>query len=633
VSSYPITATLNDPNSKLSNYTVTNTPGALTVSKAALSVTVNNQSMIYGSTLPSLSGVLTGVVTGDGITASYSTTATSNSPVSSYPITATLNDPNSKLSNYTVTNTPGALTVSKATPVITWTTPAAVTQGATLGAAQLDASANVPGSFLYTPAPGTALNTIGPVQLSTTFTPTDATDYRTTTDTVSLTVNSTPPGVTVDFGAQEQLIRGFGGSTAWLGQLTQAQANTLFSQIGNGLGLSILRVRIDPTGTAANNWVPTDKNWDQEAANGLAAVTANPNAIVFASPWSPPASMKINNSVAEMGFQSPCSPAANYCGGSLDETNFGAAYAQYLENFVTYFNTTNKFSLYAISMQNEPNFIPQGSTANPSYESCYWAAGATAGVADMDTWIKNYASTITSDPYSTKLIMPEADSFQTSQAAAALGDPTAQGLISIIGGHIYGVSPAPYSIPPVDSPKEIWMTEHATCESGCPAPSVADALGSAEEVHYSMTVGQFNAYVWWWIWNDPSDGITYGLINSSTTSPAPTYYGYGIGHFSKFVQPGYHRYAATAQPSANVLVSAYAGMDGTTQHYVIVAINSGTAAVSEPFTIDNATVTTLTPYETSSTTTGGLVPRSAITVSGNAFTYNLPALSITTFVQ
>jgi glucuronoarabinoxylan endo-1,4-beta-xylanase len=55
--------------------------------------------------------------------------------------------------------------------------------------------------------------------------------------------------------------------------------------------------------------------------------------------------------------------------------------------------------------------------------------------------------------------------------------------------------------------------------------------------------------------------------------------------------------------------------------------------VNQPFTIQNGTVTTLTPYETSATTTGGLVPQSAITVSGNAFTYTLPAQSITTFVQ
>jgi sugar lactone lactonase YvrE len=111
---YPITAALSDPNSKLANYTVTNTGGTLTVGKAALTVTVANQSMTYGGTVPALTGTLTGVIPGDGITATYTTTATSAPTAGSYPITATLNDPNTKLANYTVTITAGTLTVGKA---------------------------------------------------------------------------------------------------------------------------------------------------------------------------------------------------------------------------------------------------------------------------------------------------------------------------------------------------------------------------------------------------------------------------------------------------------------------------------------------------------------------------------------
>ena len=47
-----------------------------------------------------------------------------------------------------------AITVVKATPVITWATPAAITYGTALGAAQLNATANAPGTFSYTPASG-----------------------------------------------------------------------------------------------------------------------------------------------------------------------------------------------------------------------------------------------------------------------------------------------------------------------------------------------------------------------------------------------------------------------------------------------------------------------------------------------
>ena len=58
-----------------------------------------------------------GVQNGDNITASYSTTATTNSPVGTYSIVASLNDPNGKLGNYSVTTNNGVLSVTAATLV------------------------------------------------------------------------------------------------------------------------------------------------------------------------------------------------------------------------------------------------------------------------------------------------------------------------------------------------------------------------------------------------------------------------------------------------------------------------------------------------------------------------------------
>jgi Bacterial Ig-like domain (group 3)/MBG domain (YGX type) len=89
---------------------------SILVSKAALSVLVNPASSVYGAAFPTFSGTLTTAIPGDGITASYSTTATPASPAGgSYSIIATLSDPNSKLGNYSVTNTPAALTILSVT--------------------------------------------------------------------------------------------------------------------------------------------------------------------------------------------------------------------------------------------------------------------------------------------------------------------------------------------------------------------------------------------------------------------------------------------------------------------------------------------------------------------------------------
>jgi DNA-binding beta-propeller fold protein YncE len=182
------------------DYTTATTTVQLTVTKVALTVTANDQTMSYGGTIPALTGTLTGVVTGDGITASYATTATSSSAAGTYPITATLNDPNSKLGNYTVTNTAGTLTIGMVTPALTWATPAAIVYGTKLSATQLNASSKVAGSFTYSPAAGTVLSA-GPATLSVTFTPTDTTDYTTATATVKLTVNQAAPANTLTSSA------------------------------------------------------------------------------------------------------------------------------------------------------------------------------------------------------------------------------------------------------------------------------------------------------------------------------------------------------------------------------------------------------------------------------------------------
>jgi hypothetical protein len=81
-----------------------------------------------------------------------------------------------------------SITVNKAVPVITWAQPATIAYGTALGAGQLNATANVAGTFTYSPAAGTVL-AVSPQMLSTTFTPTDAANYTAATSSVSLTVN------------------------------------------------------------------------------------------------------------------------------------------------------------------------------------------------------------------------------------------------------------------------------------------------------------------------------------------------------------------------------------------------------------------------------------------------------------
>src|SRR5262249_33832165 len=82
--------------------------------------------------------------------------------------------------------------VDPATPVITWPTPADIIDGTPLSATQLNATANVPGTFTYTPAAGTVLSPGQNQALGVVFTPTDLTDYNVTGATVFLNVNYGP---------------------------------------------------------------------------------------------------------------------------------------------------------------------------------------------------------------------------------------------------------------------------------------------------------------------------------------------------------------------------------------------------------------------------------------------------------
>jgi uncharacterized protein (TIGR03437 family) len=117
VGTYPIT--VRQGSLQAGNYTLVFVDGTLTIGKAALTVTANDVTRVYGAANPTLTGTMTGVQNNDRITATYATNANVNSPVSVYPITSTLNDPDNKLGNYEVVQTNGSLTITTAALTVT----------------------------------------------------------------------------------------------------------------------------------------------------------------------------------------------------------------------------------------------------------------------------------------------------------------------------------------------------------------------------------------------------------------------------------------------------------------------------------------------------------------------------------
>jgi Big-like domain-containing protein len=124
----------------------------------------------------------------DSVTLDINVTAFTTAP-STGQLTATVSDA-------TFSSNPSAsdTVIYQNLPVITWPVPKAIAYGTPLSGTQLDATANVAGSFVYSPSAGTILS-VGQHTLTATFTPTDTADYSTATATVTLTVF--PGAVTV----------------------------------------------------------------------------------------------------------------------------------------------------------------------------------------------------------------------------------------------------------------------------------------------------------------------------------------------------------------------------------------------------------------------------------------------------
>src|SRR6185436_7093354 len=97
--------------------------------------------------------------------------------------------------HYTSANASVTIRVNKAQPVINWSAPAQITYGTVLSAVQLNATANVAGAFVYSPAAGTMLNGGAEQTLSATFTPSDS-NYNVATASVLITVLKKTPAIT-----------------------------------------------------------------------------------------------------------------------------------------------------------------------------------------------------------------------------------------------------------------------------------------------------------------------------------------------------------------------------------------------------------------------------------------------------
>jgi hypothetical protein len=97
------------------NYTAPETVSTLaSIAKAKITVTPDNKSRAVGQSNPELTGAVEGVLDGDGISFTFSTTADLGSPAGQYAIVPTATDPQGRLANYELVANPGVLEITTA---------------------------------------------------------------------------------------------------------------------------------------------------------------------------------------------------------------------------------------------------------------------------------------------------------------------------------------------------------------------------------------------------------------------------------------------------------------------------------------------------------------------------------------
>ena len=385
-----------------------------------------------------------------------------------------------------------------------------------------------------------------------------------------------------------QTIRGFGAAFIhfWRPDMTDEAIDAAFGNKEGQLGLSILRLGVDPN----------PARWAENLHTARKAHELG--ATIIASPWNAP-------------------PDTEGSEGAIDTVRYDMydAYAAHLDSFATYM-AAEGVPIYAISVQNEPDFGDD------------WTRWSPEG---MLKFMRENASAI-----DTRVMAPESFQFRRDISDPILEDPVAAENLDILAGHIYGGGLGPYPLAESKG-KEVWMTEYllnlGTGNAGNPPwTSYSESEKWEETMEMLSTIqiamaSNMSAYIWWYLeryYSFLGDG-TNGTILGEVLKR-----GYAFSQFSKFIRPGYVRIESDGPVARGYLrVSVTAYKDSA--HTVIVALNDEDAPKEVQFVVEDGVAGTFRQYVTS--VSQDVERGDDVTMSGDRFTATLPAQSITTFVS
>jgi O-glycosyl hydrolase len=388
--------------------------------------------------------------------------------------------------------------------------------------------------------------------------------------------------ITVNLDDKLQFVRGFGGQdVAWgnFPDYRMTDYETMFNP--DKLGYNMLRIQIPPDNIdinatmydlITNQLYGTDRS--RENYYEFVKLVNKYNGYVLASPWSPPMEWKTNNSKNGGGKLRP----ANY----QDYAYYLRAFAQHMKN--------NGAPIYAISIQNEPNYEASG------YDGCEWTG------PEMRDFFKQvgrftqqgrqgsnntlYPSNVPGFgggrelPYVLTVNGESANNVNINNPA--LNDPDAKKYIDLLARHIYGNRDTnlggtgaggandPNVIYHPTDPREVWMTEfnlNSQTTAAYPNDSTWNYLWQfLNTIDVSIRNNHESAYVWW------SMKRFYSMIGDNTAGTVDGEVlprGWGMAHYSKFANETYRTgvtYSGTlangtALSSSNINPGNYTGLN------------------------------------------------------------------------
>jgi glucuronoarabinoxylan endo-1,4-beta-xylanase len=407
--------------------------------------------------------------------------------------------------------------------------------------------------------------------------------------------------ITVNWASPQQTIDGFGAGTAGnVPMLTAAQMDFFYTDAG--IHLKFIRLDIYPDLADCNanegtgNCVSVSSGATLAAAdlaNAQAAVARG--ALVWASEWSPPGSMKSNRDFLTGG-------AMENGAGNVNFTALAAIQV----SFVNLMTGTYGIPIYAISVQNEPD-------VSKSYPSCTWTA------QQIHDYVPYLSMALASAGYSsTKIMVAEQGSWKNTYATTAMNDATVAADIGILAAHGYGGNAALLSYNNITKQHQ-WLTEISDFDPY--DASIASGLTYATRIHDWLTIARVNSWQYWLLSGEDEFTDNEGLAGPGGKVAKRAY---TLGNFSRFVQPGWVVVGVTNK--TRLLVSAY---KSRTSGAAIVVVNNGWTVRNQVFSVGTTMGASVIPWVTSST--ANLAPQTPVAVSSGSFTYTIAASSVVTF--